>query len=300
MKNPDFKQALKGILVTTVTPFNSDLSVSEEGVRANVRFLVENKVDMITACGSIGEWSSLTTEELEKVIRVSVEESNGRVPVLAGVSSTSTNEASARAKIAEKAGADGILVLPAFYMKYSLDGLIRHFKQVAKSSSLPMVVYNAPDFLGFEMSTSELSRIIDEVEGIVAIKDATTDMHEFANRLRVLGRMNILLGNEPYSYHGLVSGSAGVFNSVSNFSPGLMKQLYQAVSENKLVEARKIYMKLLGYFAFRRSTKNPIAVVKQAMINKGIKIEPFVRPPLTELTKEQKAELASVVESLDA
>ena len=298
MERSDFKNALKGILVTTVTPFNTDLSVSEQGIRANVKFLVENKVDVITPCGSIGEWSSLTTEELEKVILVTVEESNGRVPILAGVSSTSTMEACTRAKIAEKAGADGILLLPAFYMKYSVEGLLSHFKMVAKSTSLPIVVYNAPDFLGFEMSTRELTRIIDEVESVVAIKDATTDMLEFANRLRVLERANILLGNEPYCYYGLVTGSAGVFNSVSNFAPQLMKQLYAKVSENKINEATKIYMKLMDYFAFRRGTKNPIAVVKQAMVNKGIEIEPLVRPPLTELSKEQKVELASIVDGM--
>lgn len=299
MEKSDFERALKGILVTTVTPFNPDYSVSERGIRANVRFLVENEVNVITPCGSIGEWSSLTTEELEKVIRISVEESSGKVPVLAGVSSTSTMEASVRAKIAEKSGADGILLLPAFYMKYSMEGLLRHFKMVASSTSLPIVIYNAPDFLGFEISTPELARIIDEIDGIVAIKDATTDMLEFANRLRVLGRTNILLGNEPYCYYGLVTGSSGVFNSVSNFAPQLMKQLYTTVAENKIGEARKIYNKLMEYFAFRRGTRNPIAVVKQAMVNKGIEIEPSVRPPLTELSREQKEELASIVNGMN-
>ncbi len=298
MEKSDFREALKGILVTSVTPFNPDLSVSEEGIRANVRFLVENKVNVITPCGSIGEWSSLTTEELGRVIRITVEETNGRVPVLAGTSSTSTMDAIERAKIAEKAGADGILLLPAFYMKYSLDGLLRHFRMVAKGTSLPIVLYNAPDFLGFELSTAELGKIVDEVESIVAIKDATTDMLEFTNRLRVLRRVNIILGNEPYCYHGLVAGSSGVFNSVSNFAPHVMRQMYTFVSQNKIGEARKIYMKLTEYFAFRRSTKNPIAVVKQAMVSKAIKIEPVVRPPLSELSREQKDELATIVEGM--
>ena len=298
MQREEFRQALRGIFVTTVTPFNSDLSVSEQGIRANVRFLVENEVNVITPCGSIGEWSSLTREEAAKVISATVDEAGGKVPVLAGASSTSTMEAAERAKIAEKAGADAILLLPAFYMKYSLEGLIRHFRMVANNTSLPIVLYNAPDFLGFELSTAELVRIVDEVDGIVAIKDATTDMLEFSNRLRVLKKVDVLLGNEPYCYHGLVAGSSGVFNSVSNFAPHLMKKIYAAVSENRISEAREIYSRLTEYFAFRRGTKNPIAVVKQSMVRRGIKIEPFVRPPLAELSKEQKEELTPIVDGM--
>lgn len=295
MRREEFRNALKGVLVTTVTPFGSDFSVSEKGVRANVRFLVENGVSMITPCGSIGEWSSLTSEEMAKVISTTVDEAHSRVPILAGASSTSTMEAAERAKIAEKAGADAILLLPAFYMKYSIDGLIRHFKMVANNTSLPIVLYNAPDFLGFELSTVELARIVNEVEDVVAIKDATTDMLEFSNRLRVLKKVDVLLGNEPYCFHGLVAGSSGVFNSVSNFAPNLMKRMYNHVCEGRISEAREIYSRLTEYFAFRRGTKNPIGVVKQSMVNRGIEIEPFVRPPLAELSKGQKEELAPIV-----
>lgn len=295
MRRSDFVESLKGILVTTITPFNSDLSLNEKSIRANVRFLVENKVDVITPAGSIGEWGSLTSEELERLISITVDETKGKVPILAGASSTSTIEAANRARVAEEAGAGGLLILPPFTVKYSIEGLVNHFRIIAKTTSLPIVLYNAPDFLGFELSTAELSRIVEEVESIVAIKDATTDMLEFSNRLRVLKRVRIILGNEPYCYHGLVAGSLGTFNSVSNFAPNPMRQMYRAISENRIDDARSIYLKLTEYFAFRRLTRNPIGVVKQSMVNRGIIREPFVRPPLSELSINEKKELQEVL-----
>ncbi len=291
-------------MVTSVTPFKSDFSIDEEGIRKNVRFLVDNGIDVVTPCGSIGEWSSLTSEELGRVVAVSVDEANGGAPVLAGASSTSTVEAAKRARLVEEAGADGLLVTPPFYMKYTLDGLVRHFKTVASNTSLPIVLYNAPDFLGFELTTPDLAKVVEEVESVVAIKDATTDMLEFANRIRVLQmseekrNVRVILGNEPYCYHGLVAGSYGTFNSVGNFAPLPMQQMYEAVQEGDLAEARKIYLKLTEYFAFRRRTKNPIGVVKQSMIKSGIGIEPFVRPPLSQLSKSEIAELEIVLEHL--
>jgi 4-hydroxy-tetrahydrodipicolinate synthase len=297
VSHSDFVESLSGIMVTTVTPFNSDLSLNEKSIRANVRFLIENNVDIITPAGSIGEWGSLTTDELGRLISISVDEAKGGVPVLAGASSTSTIEATKRAKVAEEAGADALLVLPPS-PKYSIEGLVKHYKMVAESTSLPIVLYNAPDFLGFELSTSELSKIIDQVESVVAIKDATTDMLEFSNRLRVLKKIKVILGNEPYCYHGLVAGSQGTFNSVSNFAPHPIREMYNAIREKRIDEARSIYLKLTEYFSFRRQTRNPIAVVKQSMVERGVVAEPYVRPPLTELSLKEKQDLKVVLEHL--
>jgi dihydrodipicolinate synthase/N-acetylneuraminate lyase len=221
--------------------------------------------------------------------------------VLAGASSTSTFEAAERAKMAELAGADGLLVTPAFYLKYTPEGLIKHFQTIAESTNLPIVLYNSPDFLGFDLPTSDLVRITDRIENVVAIKDSTTDMLEFSNRLRLFereGRVRILLGNEPYCYHGLSVGSAGIFNSVGNFATGLMKKMCESFWNGKTMEARSIYLALTEYFAFRRKTKNPIGVVKEAMVQSGIDIEPFVRPPLTNISQEEKAELEAILEKL--
>jgi 4-hydroxy-tetrahydrodipicolinate synthase len=294
------RNSLKGVMVTSVTPFRRDLSVDEEGIRANVRFLIQNGIDVLTPCGSIGEWSSLTTDEIRTVISVTVDEAGGRAPVLAGVSSTSTIEAAKRAKIAESVGADAVLAVPAFYVKYTMEGLLNHFKMIGESTTLPIVLYNAPDFLGFELSTDELVKVTEHVESVVAIKDATTDMLEFSNRIRIFKDREVreLLGNEPYCYHGLVAGSPGTFNSVGNFAPGPLKRMYHAIVGENITEAKETYMKLTRYFAFRRKTRNPIAVVKQSMAESGLGIQPVVRPPLSELRQEEKDELRTILREL--
>jgi len=296
MNHDALREVLKGILVTTVTPYHQDLSVDEDGIRRSVRFLVENRVNVLTPCGSIGEWSSLTREEAERVISVTIDEAKGNTPVLAGVGSTSTKEAAYRAKQAEDMGADGLLVLPAFYLKHHLEGVVKHFEIVANSTDLGLVLYNAPDYVGFELSTSELARILERVPSVVAVKDSTTDMLEFTHRVATLGkRAAMLLGNEPYFFHGLLSGSPGFFTSLANFAPAILRKLYDSVQSGDIVKARETYLKLTRYFAYRRRTRNPIAVVKQAMHFSGIGVKPHVRPPLVELSEQEKDELRNML-----
>jgi len=300
MSKNKLRSLLRGLIAVSVTPFKRDLSLDEEGVRSVARFLVESGVDAIVPCGSVGEWNSLTDEEVRRVIEITVDEVNGEVPVVAGVSSTSSIVAARRAKLAEDLGADGLLVLPAFYSKYSLQGVLRHFELVASSTDLGIVIYNFPDALGYEIPTPDLEEIIQRVPTIVGMKDSTTDMAEYSFRLKRLGdKIAVLLGNEPYCFHGLMLGSPGVFTSMANFNPRVMRMLYTAIAEGRIDRARRIYQAMGSYFEMRRRLRRPPAIVKQAMVLSGHRIEPTVRPPLIELDEKDKEILRGIVSELE-
>ncbi len=293
------RNSLRGLIAVSVTPFKRDLSLDEEGVRSVARFLLESGLDAIVPCGSMGEWNSLTDEEVKRIIEITVDEVNGKIPVIAGVSSTSSIAAARRAKMAEDLGADGLLVLPAFYSKYNFLGVLRHYEIVASSSNLGIIIYNFPDALGYEIPAHDLDVMIEKIPSIVGIKDSTTDMAEFFSRLNLLGdRVAVLLGNEPYCFYGLMAGSPGVFTSMANFNPYIMRRLYNAVFDGKIDEARNIYRVMSRYFEVRRRLRRPAALVKQAMIFSGHRIEPTVRPPLTELEEKDKELVKEIVAEL--
>lgn len=293
------RNSLRGLIAVSVTPFRRDLSLDEDGVRGVARFLVESGLDAVVPCGSMGEWNSLTDEEIRRIIEITVDEVNGKIPVIAGVSSTSSIIAAKRAKMAEDMGADGLLVLPAFYSKYNFQGLLRHFEIVASSTSLGIIIYNLPDALGYEITAQDLRVMIEEIPSIVGIKDSTTDMAEFSLRLNMLGdKVAVLLGNEPYCFYGLMAGSPGVFTSMANFNPYIMRRLYNAVMDGRIDEARKVYRAMTRYFEIRRRLRRPAALVKQAMIFSGHRIEPTVRPPLTELEEKDRETVREIVAEL--
>ncbi len=300
MSKNKLRSTLKGLIAVSVTPFEKGLSLDEEGVRSVASFLVESGLNAIVPCGSMGEWNSLTDDEVRRIIEITVDEVNGRVPVIAGVSSTSTIVAAKRAKMAEDLGADGLLVLPAFYSKYNFQGILRHFEIVASSTDLGIIIYNFPDALGYEIPTVDLEVIIDRIPSIVGMKDSTTDMAEFSFRLSRLGdKIAVLLGNEPYCFHGLMAGSLGVFTSMANFNPRVMRMLYASVAEGRIDRARRIYRAMSSYFEMRRRLRMPAALVKQAMVFSGHSIEPTVRPPLTELDERDKEALRKIVADLE-
>lgn len=286
-------------MVTNVTPFKSDLSFDADGLRNNIKFLLKNGANAIVPVGSTGEWGSLTMDEYESVLAVAVDEANGKVPVICGASSTSSKEAAMKAKRAEDIGADGLLVLPTFSPRYHLEGLIKHFTTVAESTNLGIVLYNAPEAVGFDLQAHELAQIIDKVSSIVGVKNSTTDMFEFARSLWTLGgKVPVLVGDERYCFYGLAAGAPGTFSSISNFAPQAFGLIYEALQRGDLPGAKEAYRQIIPYFAFRTRTRNPVAVVKQAMIFSGIGIPPHVRPPLVELSESERVELESLVQSI--
>lgn len=290
---------MKGIFVTPVAPLNSDLTLDENGVKESIRFLVDNNINAIVPCGSIGEWSSLTDAEQGRITQLTIDEVNSKVPVIVGVSSTSTFETVEKARRAEDMGADGLLVVPPFYLKYHLEGLVKHYQMIATKTNLDIILYNSPDFVGFDMPAVDMEYVVNKVPHITAIKDSTTDMVEFACRMATMNSTTrILLGNEPYCYFGLLLGSDGAFTSMASFLPEPILAMYDHIQKGELQKAKEIYLRLAPYIEFRRRTRNPIAVVKQAMIYSGIRIQPYVRPPIVELSEEQKSKLKRILQTL--
>lgn len=210
----------KGAGVAIVTPMKADGEVNYEKFAELIEFQIQNKTDAIIVCGTTGESSTLSHEEHLEVIRYCVEKTAGRVPVIAGTGSNCTETAVYLSKEAEKFGADGLLLVAPYYNKATQNGLYLHFKTVAQSVKLPIILYNIPGRTGCNIQPETIIRLCEDVENIVAVKEASGNISQIA-RLAAKGRdkVDIYSGNDDQIVPILSLGGKGVISVLSNIAP---------------------------------------------------------------------------------
>jgi 4-hydroxy-tetrahydrodipicolinate synthase len=287
---------LRGIIVALVTPFNTHDKLDEERLKTHVDFLLGNGVHGLFPCGSAGEGPKLRTEERNKVIDLVVDQANGRVPVLAGISATSTTEAVESTKHAENAGADAAVILPPYYYRPSQDALKEHYETIARRTRLPIILYNIPQFAGYSLSVDLLSELAED--GMIAgLKDTSGDMIRFQELVLVLGsKIALLQGQEPLYVSSFILGTGGAVSADANLAPGLVVQVYKYFINGDWKKALEHQLKLA--FLDKALSKNDfIETIKQAMTYIG---KPFghARGPASSLTESDQAALKKVLASL--
>ncbi|MCH5250842.1 MAG: 4-hydroxy-tetrahydrodipicolinate synthase [Lachnospiraceae bacterium] len=210
----------EGAGVAIVTPFHKDGSVNYEKFAQLIEFQIENGTDAIIVCGTTGEASTLTHEEHLDVIKYCVETVNGRIPVVAGTGSNCTETAVYLSREAEKFGVDGLLLVTPYYNKATQNGLFEHFKQVADSVKLPIILYNVPSRTGCNILPQTAVRICSEVPNIVGIKEASGNISQ-VTKLAALaqGKVDIYSGNDDIIFPLLALGGKGVISVLSNVAP---------------------------------------------------------------------------------
>ncbi len=210
-----------GAGVAIVTPFKENGEVDYESFARNIEFQIEKGTDAIIVCGTTGEASTLTHEEHIEVIRYCVECVNGRIPVVAGTGSNCTETAIYLSQEAEKAGADGLLVVTPYYNKATQKGLFEHFKMVADSVKIPILLYNIPGRTGgVNILPETVVRLCTEVENIVGVKDATGNISQVAKLMSIAdGKVDLYSGNDDQIVPFLSLGGKGVISVLSNVAP---------------------------------------------------------------------------------
>lgn len=210
----------EGAGVAIVTPFHEDGSINYEKFAELIEFQIENKTDAIIVCGTTGEASTLTHEEHLDAIKFCVETVNGRIPVIAGTGSNCTETAVYLSTEAEKYGVDGLLVVTPYYNKATQKGLFEHYKQVADSVKLPIIMYNVPSRTGCNILPETAVRICSEVSNIVGIKEASGNISQ-VTKLAALaqGKIDIYSGNDDMIITLLALGGKGVISVLSNVAP---------------------------------------------------------------------------------
>jgi 4-hydroxy-tetrahydrodipicolinate synthase len=237
------KQVIEGCLTALVTPFKNG-KVDFDCLAKLVDWQIEQGVDGIVAVGTTGESATLDVDEHVAVISATVKAARGRVPVVAGAGGNATTEALALTEASEKAGADALLHVTPYYNRPNQEGLYRHFEAIAKSTKLPIVLYNVPTRTGCDMLTETVVRLA-ELPNIVAIKDATGNLVRGSELVAKVGnQITILSGDDGTSFPLYACGARGVISVVSNVAPRAMSDMWDAVKAGEWDRARKRHFEL--------------------------------------------------------
>ncbi len=275
-----------GCITALITPFkNGDLDI--KGLKENIRFQLSAGVSGILVCGSTGEAPALSENEREKVIEVAVKEAKGKLKVIAGAGTNSTQKSVKEIRRAEELGAEAVLVVVPYYNKPTQEGLYRHFRACAEATKLPVIVYNIPPRSVVNILPATLERLAKECPNIVAVKEASGSLDQVSEILVRCGqRMTVLSGDDSLTLPILSLGGKGVISVVSNIVPKDVEGMVRDYLEGRVERARERHLRLFPLIKAMFIETNPIPV-KSAMNLLGMPAgEP--RLPLCPLSKENE------------
>ncbi|MBU0628791.1 MAG: 4-hydroxy-tetrahydrodipicolinate synthase [Nanoarchaeota archaeon] len=288
---------LRGVFTAIITPFKEDGSVDEDCLKKLIDFNIENGVSGIVPCGTTGESPTLSHEEHDRVIELTISHVNKRVLVIAGTGSNSTAEAIRLSKHAEEAGADALLIVNPYYNKPTQEGLYRHFKAIADSVKIAVIVYNIKGRTGVNVETKTLMRIIKDCPNVKAVKEASGDLSQMKDVIahRPEG-FSVLSGDDNMALDLIKAGGDGVISVASNVIPDRMADMVGAALSGDLAKAEELHNAMMPFFKAEFIETNPIPI-KCALAMKGMCKEIY-RLPMCELSAEHKQELKKVMEEM--
>jgi 4-hydroxy-tetrahydrodipicolinate synthase len=267
----------QGCGTALITPFRSDLSLDEEGLRRLVRRQIEAGIHFLVPCGTTGENPTLSREEHLRVVEITLQEAQGRTPVLAGCGGNDTREVVELARDLEGLGVDGLLVVTPFYNKPTPEGLYQHYREVARATRLPIVVYNVPSRTGLNVEPATLARLA-EIETVVGVKEASGNVSQIAAIFQAVPpSFAVLSGDDALTLPVIALGGVGVISVVSNEVPFAMARLTSLGLEGDFPAAREMQRRLHALMEINFIESNP-GPVKAAMGLMGL-IEPVFRLP---------------------
>ena len=289
MKNTIFT----GAGVAIVTPMNEDGSVNFDAYADLIDFQIENKTDAIITCGTTGESSTLSDEEHREVIRFAIEQTAGRVPVIAGTGSNDTKYAIELSQAAGEMGADGLLLVTPYYNKTSQRGLVAHFGMIAESVKTPIILYSVQSRTGVNIAP-ETAYELSKYENIAAIKEASGNISQVAKIRALCGdNLDVYSGNDDQIVPLLSLGGKGVISVLSNVAPEVTHNICQLYFDGKVAESAALQLEYLDLCNDLFIDVNPIPV-KEALNMMGMNAGPC-RMPLYEMTDAAKDKLAATL-----
>jgi 4-hydroxy-tetrahydrodipicolinate synthase len=288
---------LRGCGTALVTPFKADGSIDERSLRSLVEWQVESKIDFLVPCGTTGETPTLSHDEWLRVIDITIEVVNGRVPIVAGATSNSTPEAVAKAKeVATRKGVNAILTASPYYNKPTQEGQFQHFKAIAEAVDKPLVLYNVPGRTAVNIEPSTLARLA-EIPNIAAVKEASGNIAQIAEVCSVVpAGFSVLSGDDAVTLPVISLGGVGVISVASNEIPREMAELTRAALANDWEKSRSLNKKYLGLMQANFLESNPMPV--KAVLAMMGKLEENFRLPMLPVKKETKAKLEKIASEL--
>ncbi|MCD6325746.1 4-hydroxy-tetrahydrodipicolinate synthase [Candidatus Bathyarchaeota archaeon] len=289
--------AVKGIIPAMVTPLDRNEEIDEAGIRGIINYLIDSGVHGIFVCGSQGESYALTDDEKKRVIEISVDEVNGRVPVYAGTGAVTTKMTIDLSRYAVNVGADAVTIVTPYFIKLSQDELYMHYKRIAESVDSPILIYNNPGRTNVNLEAETVKKLA-EIDNIVGIKDSSGDLTLTAQYImKCPDEFAVLAGRDSLILATLLYGGKGAVAATANVAPRLVVGIYENFIKGDLEKARELQFKILPLrLAFSLGTF-PV-VVKEAM-NLMRKPSGPAKSPVSPLPEEKKRKLKLLLEELN-
>lgn len=285
----------KGSATALITPF------TENGVDLNaydklLNFQISNGTDALVVLGTTGEPATMTAKEKEEVMRLAVKTAKGKIPVIIGTGANSTATAVENSVMAEKIGADAVLVVTPYYNKATQDGLVAHYSEIAKHISLDIIAYNVPGRTGVNLLPKTFARLA-EIKNVAAIKEASGNMEQIEEVIRLTeGKADVYSGDDSLTVPTLAMGGLGVISVASNVIPKYVSDMCKAFFDGDIKSAAKMQRDMLPFVKALFMEVNPIPVKKMAE-TLGI-CQKYIRLPLTEMTAENTKVLVNAYNEL--
>ena len=284
-----------GSFVALVTPFKNG-KIDEAKLRELVAMHVSHGTDGLVPCGTTGESPTLSHDEHKRVVEIAVEAANKRVKVLAGTGSNSTAEAIDLTRHAERAGADGALVVNPYYNKPTQEGLYRHFRAVAESVAIPIVVYNIQSRTAVNIETATMSRLVRDVGNIRGVKEASGSLDQMTQVVLACGPgFSVLSGDDNLTLPLMAVGGHGVISVIANILPKDTADMVHAALDNDWKRARELHHRLFPMARAAFLETNPIPI-KEAMAMAGM-LEPEFRLPMCRMGEANRTKLAAILKT---
>lgn len=287
---------LKGCGTALVTPFKKDLSIDEDALRSFVEFQIAGGIDFLVPCGTTGESVTLSDEEQGRVIQIVVEQTRGRVPVIAGAGGNNTAHVIKLAQACESLNVQGLLSVSPYYNKPMQEGIYQHFKAIAGATSLPIIVYNVPPRTNVNILPDTIARLA-EIPNIIGVKEASGDISQIAEIItRVPAEFKVFSGDDSMTLPLIALGGVGLISVAANESPDNMTALTRACLENDWDNARRLNRELWALMKVNFIEASP-GPVKAALAMMG-KVEETYRLPMVPVTPETSKRLRAVLVDL--
>ena len=284
---------LRGCGTALVTPFSQDGAVDENALRNLVNWQVESSIDFLVPCGTTGETPTLNHDEWLRVIDLTIEVVAGRVPIVAGATSNSTQDAVAKAKeVAQRPGVNAILTASPYYNKPTQEGQYRHFRAIAEAVDKPIILYNVPGRTSANLEPATLARL-SEVPNIVGVKEASGNMTQIAEVLNLVPETFLVLsGDDAVTLPVIALGGVGVISVASNEIPREMAEMTRAALNNDWATARTLHRKYLPLMNANFIESSPLPV--KAVLAMMGKIEEVYRLPLLPMRRDTRSKLQKI------
>ena len=286
---------LKGAFTALITPFK-DGEVDYDALRKIVRLQLDGGINGLVPLGTTGETPTLHDDEKEKILKVVIEEAKGKVPIICGAGSNSTEKSVKEAKKMKELGADYLLVAAPYYNKPTQEGIYQHFKAICDAVDIPIVVYNIKGRTGVNIETSTLLRL-SKMKNIVAVKEASGDINQMMDVIDQLPKdFSVLSGDDSMTLPLISCGGHGIISVASNVMPDKMADLAAYANQGDFESAREIHYELLDFFKVEFVETNPIPI-KYAASLMGLCREEY-RLPMCSLQEGSKAKMKVALEKL--